>query len=220
MKKITIAVIMFFLGLFYAKALTYGGCEYSQISRLKSIVNNINISYDYHETNEEIYFDVTINNLTNDIYLYDSGLNTYYYFSDTNNGELVIRNYSINSGTYKFYSNLSDCNGLSIGSKYYKFPVYNQYFNDPICDDIKGYGLCQKWIDNSYTYDRFKSLVLQYKSSLNKKDETKNEIEYETGFIDLLTKIYTKYYYIFLIAIIAICGLIMYISNKRNSFKL
>ena len=39
--------ILFSLGS-KTEALTYGGCEYSKISRLKSIVSNINLSYDEH----------------------------------------------------------------------------------------------------------------------------------------------------------------------------
>ena len=44
---IAVFVVLFFSFKFTSKALTYGGCEYSEIARLKSLVSNVNIIYDY-----------------------------------------------------------------------------------------------------------------------------------------------------------------------------
>ena len=52
MKKNTVFVLCFIMVLltfsFDIQALTYGGCEYSVVSRLKSLVSNVNVSYDYY----------------------------------------------------------------------------------------------------------------------------------------------------------------------------
>lgn len=220
MKKIIMTFIMFFMGISNTLGLTYGGCEYSDISRLKLLVNNINISYNYHEDNGQIYFDVILNNITPGIYIYDAGTGNYYHYKDTDSGELVILNYDIKSGNYKFYSDLDACRGVSIGSKYYSFPSYNQYYNDPICSDIPNFSLCQKWINNTYSYTKFLSLVGEYKSNLSNKKEEQNVIEYESNFIDELVRIYINYYYYFFIGIILICSIIIIVDRKKNRFKL
>ena len=51
MKKIVYLILLisvYFFNNFTIKALKYGGCEYSEISKLKSYVSNVNISYDYY----------------------------------------------------------------------------------------------------------------------------------------------------------------------------
>ena len=63
MKKVIYFIVFLFI-VFGAKmnieALSYGGCEYSEISKLRSYVSNINISYDYKTS---IYEDSDIENV-------------------------------------------------------------------------------------------------------------------------------------------------------------
>ena len=219
MKKIIILLIMFFLGMSSSFALTYGGCEYSTVSRLKSLVSNVNISYTYHENDGVVYFDVTLNNLTNDMYFYDTITGKNYYYSDSNNGELVIRNYNY-SGTYKFYSNIDACKGISIGSRYYKFPEYNNYYNDELCSDIPNFSLCQKWVKNNYPYDKFEALVNEYKSKKEEDKQVETPIEYSENWIDDIVNIYINYYYYFFIAIILVCSIVIVIKRRKDRFKL
>ena len=52
-KKACLILLFLFFSLFNIKAsaLTYGGCAYSDVARLKAFVSNINISYDYYIQN-------------------------------------------------------------------------------------------------------------------------------------------------------------------------
>lgn len=219
-KKIIIVLMAFFIGRLNILAITYYGCDYSSISRLKSLVNNVNISYTYHESDSKIYFDVTLSNITDDLYFYDALTDREYHYSDTNNGEITINNYTEYSGNYIFYSNLSDCVGTKIGNKYFNFPRYNNYYNDPVCESVPNFSLCQKWVDNNYNYSEFIRKVEEYKDNLNKKPDSKPQIEYKTTWVDKLVSLYTKYYYLILLFIILVCSLIIFISRKRNSFNL
>lgn len=217
MKKLILFLIISF-SFINSFALTYGGCDYSTVSRMKSIVSNINISYDYSIINNEAYFNVTINNLTDDIYFYDTVTRRNYYYSDTNNGEITIYNYT-NSGSYKFYSNNSSCLNVSLGNKYYKFPEYNYYYGDPLCSNIPNYSLCQKWGNVSYSRAEFEQMVNEYK---NTKEEVEEEIviEYEKTIIDKIVELYINYYYYFFGSIILILTPIIIVSNRKNRFKL
>ena len=217
MKKVILFLIIGFVFI-NCSALNYGGCDYSVVSRMKSIVSNINMVYDYKIINNEVYFSVTLTNLTDDIYFYDSQKQRNYYYSDTNNGEITIYDY-ITSGSYKFYSNNASCKGINLGSKFYKFPEYNVFYTDSLCSDIPNYSLCQKWVNVNYSRSEFEYKVLEYKNS-KQKIEDEIYIEYEKNIIDKIVEIYVKYYYYFLGSIIILLILIIIISDKKNKFKL
>lgn len=199
--------------------LSYGGCEYSVISKLKSLVTNINLSYDYRIENNTAYFDVTLTNMTPDMYFYDMTNRKYYYYSDTNNGEIIIKNYNNKSGTYKFYSAKNECYGLSLGSKYYKLPSYNKYYNDELCANNSNYSLCQKWSEINYSREEFLKLINDYKNN-KEEEEFEGNITYDKEFFDYLAEFYINYYYYLLIAIIVICGGIIIYNKRNNKFKL
>lgn len=219
MKKIFLTILIGFIFI-NSSALTYGGCDYSTVTKMKSIIKNINISYDYKIINNEAYFDVTINNLTDDIYFYDTSTNKNYYYSNTNEGEITIYNYNNDSGSYKFYSNVNDCYGISLGSKYYKFPNYNKYYNHSLCADIPNYSLCQKWINVNYSEEEFEAKVLEYKKIEDTTTEEETKVEYNKTVTDRAIELYISYYPYFLGTIIFVCCTIIFIHNKKNSFKL
>lgn len=215
--------ILFFLVCFMfinTSALTYGGCDYSTVSRMKSIVSNINISYDYTIINNEAKFSVTLNNLTDDIYFYDTNTKKNYYYSDTNNGEITINNYFGYSGSYKFYSNNNNCKGISLGTKYYKFPIYNRYYNNKYCLEAPNYSLCQKWAKVNYSEEEFEKIILNYINKEEVKEEENIIAEYEKTVLDKIVEFYVKYYYIILGTLIIVCTTIIVIYNKKNKFDL
>lgn len=224
MKKnifIIILLSMFLLFKVEVKALTYGGCEYSQISRLKSIVSNINLSYDYYIQGNSAYFNITLNNLVPEIYFVDVKNEKTYTYSDTNNGEIVIYGNKYTNGSFRFYSAIDSCKGIKLGTKYYKLPKYNIYHNSKMCEGIQNYSLCKKWANITYSYTELENLIEKYKNGeQNNIAEEKQEVIYEKSIIDYIVEFYVKYYYIVLIAIIIICTVIMIINRKRNKFDL
>ena len=220
MRKIILFLLVSFTFI-NTSALTYGGCEYSAVSRMKSIVKNINISYDYSIINNEVSFSVTLNNLTPDIYFYDNTTKKNYYYSDTNNGEITIYNYRNGvSGSYKFYSNNPSCLKVSLGTKYYNLPVYNRFYGSSMCADIQNYSLCQKWANIKYTNYEFEKLIEEYKSQKEQIENEKPIVEYEKNIIDKIIDLYIKYYYYFFGVLIIVCSTIIFVYNKKNNFKL
>lgn len=219
-KKLIFTLIIFAIGIKNINALSYGGCEYSLISRLKSYVSNINTFYDYHITDGDAYFDVTISNIPNGVYMVDENTDIRYY--NFNNGEIVIRNYNDQSVKYSFHPNNSNCSNVTLGSKYVTFPIYNIYYGNELCKDIPNFSLCKKWVNKVYGTDEFERLVNEYKESLENIDESEQNVEYEKSLFDKIIDFYVKYYYILLIGIIVVCGLIIIISRHRqkNKFKL
>ena len=202
------------------KALLYGGCEYSVVSNLKSLVSNVNISYTYEIRNNDAYFNVTLNKIPKDVYFIDTKTNAKYYYSDTADGEITIKEYNnVTDGQYRFMIYNGICDGVKLGTKYYKFPKYNKIYNSEICKGIENYSLCKKWSKDNYSDDEKINKIKEYKSS-EKEDVEKSEIKYEKDTISKIVEFYIKYYYLFLPIIIFICVIIMFISRKKNSFKL
>lgn len=219
MKKKIIFIL--FILLFYktsVSALTYGGCDTSVIARMKQVVANINISYDYKIINDKVYYDVTISNLTNDIYVRDNYGNREYY--NYNNGELVIPNIDNNSLSLRFNSNINDCRGLLLGTRYDQFPIFNKYYDDEVCKNMEDFLYCNKWTPKEYSYEEVQTAVKKYNEGLNNNPEEPTKEIYKKTLFDKIIDFYVKYYIVFLVGIIGICIVIILIHRKKNQFKI
>lgn len=217
MKKILFIVMMFIM-IIDIEALSYNGCDYSVISRLKSLVTNVNTTYDYRIENGDVYFDLTITNITPEMYFYDENTRINYTYYDTNNGEITIYGLT-RSGSIKFFSNTDECKDIKLGTKYYKFPKYNFYYESDLCKDIPNYSLCQKWTEVNYSRSEFEKLVEEYKEGKEIKNE-EVKVQYDKTIFDIILEVYVKYYYIILGLIIIVCGSIIVVKSKNNKFDL
>lgn len=221
LSKILFTILFLILFNANCSALSYGGCDYSTISVLKKLVNNINISYTYEIKDNNALFNVTLNNIPNNIYLVDSINQKKYEYTDTIDGELIITNYNnIYDGKYIFYVNNGICDGIKLGTKYYKLPIYNTRRNSELCADIPNYSLCKRWITKEYSQSEFEKSIEDYKKSLENQEEQQEEIKYEKDFLSKIVEFYIKYYYYFLPIIIILCIIIIAISNRKGKFKL
>ena len=223
MKKIFLVVILpliAFCYVFNIKALSYGGCGYSEISRLRNFVSNVNLSYDYYILNNLAYFNVTVSNLVPDVYFVDSSDGAVYYYDASVDGEIIIRDIKKTSGNLKFYSAKQDCYGVKLGNKYYNLPTYNIYYNDELCKKNSNFSLCQKWVKVNYSRDEFEMLIKKYNTKENYETEDEIEVVYKKTILDHFVNFYVKYYHITLIGIIAVCVLVMVVSRKKNKFDL
>ena len=133
----------------------------------------------------------------------------------------MIKDYSgISDGKYTFYVNNDICNGIKLGERYYKFPIYNSRRNSELCLDIPNYSLCKKWISKYYSQSEFESNIEDYKKSLESNNKKEEQIKFEKDFMSKIVEFYIKYYYYFLPAIIIPCIAIIIISNRKDRFKL
>lgn len=223
MRKKILVVVLLLVILFKTNtvnAIVISSCKTTTLSNLKSIANNINLSYTYEIKNNNAYFKVTINNLINDIYIVDS-LGNKYIYNNSNNGEITTKEYyNVEKIKFYIYSNVNDCMNDLLLTKYINLPIYNIYFNDPLCNGIENYKLCQKWYNQTLSYEEFVYEINKYKS-IDEIDTTKeiNRKDVE-GLFDIMFNIYIKYYYIILPILIVSCLIIMYIKNKKNKFNL
>lgn len=207
MKKCIFVIIVMFIFSIEVKA----DCSYNDIAKYKSYISNVTTTYDYRIEGTRAYFDVTVSNIPNNVYMLDiSTGNTY---NDFVNNEITINNYSMDKITYKFYYN--DCENTYLGSKYIIFPNYNPYSTEELCKGIEDYKMCQKWLDNNYSYEQFVEEIEKYKKSLEPK-EIEDNIVYERSLIDKIVNFYINNYY-YLLGTIVVIGLTFIIIIKRKT---
>lgn len=218
MKKILITLFILFTFKSNALALKYGGCEYSDVSKMKQLVTNVNVTYTYKIVNNIAYYDVTLTNLTKDMYVVDSTTKQKYYSFP--NGELTIRNHVAGSVTFKLYSNKSECRNILLGSKYASLPFYNIYYSNDICKDLDSFLYCKKWGTRTYTYAEVKKAVDDYYEQMKRDERVTPEPVRIKTFWEKLLDFYIKYYIIILLSIIALCIIGIQIRKRKNRFKL
>lgn len=208
-------VILFLLILFLPLIKVEGYyCSFSDIARLKKIASNINTSYDYEIKNNEAYFEITLVNLNEEMYLVDTSNNkTYNYSSNT----IKLNNYKSGS-TVKFnvYPINSDCADELLRTIVVVLPKYNSYYDDEICQGIEDYSLCQKWSTHNLSYTEFVKKINIYKESLKKDNPVIIQDEDDSSIFDLILQFLIKYYYIPLIVLIIGCGIGIYTLNKKS----
>lgn len=198
-------------------------CTYSDISRLKGYASNINISYDYRIENNTVYFKTTINNLTPELYMVDNATNKKYFYSDSNNGELIIDNYTnVTKDKYVIYASTSNCEDKRLLTKYYSFPQYNIYYESQECQGIQNFYLCKKWVSEGTSFNKFYEIVEEYKNSKNviEEEDEQQKIIIEKSLLDKILEFYAKNYYYILIPITIICLIIILYQRKKDNFDL
>lgn len=213
MRKLKFLLIIFALCLIPNKARAY--CTSSEKARLKKIVSNINITYDYEIVNSIAKFTIKFSNLTPDIYFKDPYDNRYE-VSDLQNNEIVLNNYFEGSSyAFNFYGRNS-CSGSIISTLYVNTPNYNPYYQYSVCDDAKEYELCGKWVSHSLTRDEFIEKVNQYKQKNGIIDNT--DIKKDISYVDFAFSFIKMYGLYILIGLIVIIITIKIIRYKKDTF--
>lgn len=206
-----ILLLLFFI--IYPTTTKAAICSDSEIVELQNVAKNISTSYDYVEENGNVHFNVTFTNMNPSVYLVDSSSKQRYYYS---NNEFTIGGLQQGS-SYKFnvYANKDYCVDYLVYTIYVNLPYYNPYYNDSLCSGIESYKFCKKFVNIQLDYDTFQKSVLAYKESLNKKDNSNEDIS-KNKWLNSLLELYINTYYIILPFIIIVCLVIRHQYNKKN----
>jgi len=177
-------------------------CTDKQLADLKKIASNINYSYEYYLDSNNMYFDITIANVYNNIYILDTQTNKKY-----TTQEFTIKRKK-DAQTLKFEIYSKTCNTL-LTTKTIVLPAYNKYYGSSYCEGISEYKYCSKWNKYNLTEKEFEKLIAEYKKEiLNPTIEEKN--------ITYKTEIRGFYVFIILILLILIMLLIAIFRKKRE----
>lgn len=169
---------------------THAECDYQRQAELSRLASNVQFAYTA-DIGDKIAFDLTVTNLTDDLYMVDSYGN---YFT----GEETTLTYSgadmsgFGSGetvTFIIYSNDANCYGTKILTKYITFPEYNLYSNMDECTNNPTFKYCQFWLNtSSLTLTQFYS---EYEAYIEEQNEvTESEEVEESSFWSTLSELF------------------------------
>lgn len=213
MKKISFLFVTLFLCFIPNNIKAY--CTSSDKAKLKKIVSNVNISYDYEIVNYKAKFKITFNNLTPDIYFKDPYGNIYRTY-DLENNEVVLYNYSDgNSYAFNFYG-ANSCGSEKISTLYVTTPTYNPYYQYSVCDNAREYELCQRWASHSLSRSEFIKSVKEYKEKNGIIDDT--DIKKDISYIDFTISFIKMYGLYILGGIVIVIITVKIIRYKKDSF--
>lgn len=190
-------------------------CSSQEKARLKKLVSNINISYDYKIINNDAVFQIKFSNVSPELYFKDANENVYRTYSWEEN-EIILYDYPDgSSNNFIFYGNTT-CGGDKIGNTYVNLPTYNPFYQLSVCDNAKEYKLCQKWVKHSLNRSEFIDKVKEYKATNGIIDDS--EINKQISVIDFAVSFIRMYGIYIIIGVAIIIFIVKFIRYKKDTF--
>lgn len=212
MRRCILIVLLVLLFPFHIKAYE---CTSTDRERLQKLANNIDVTINEQDDGT---FIATFTGVSNEIRIYD--LNDFVYYYNANYyelGELNIPYLRKNKiYQYKIYGN-SVCNDSFFRTITLSIPNINPYYDEEICENAKGYSLCQKYVTVNYDYDEFVEKVTTYINHTKNNDKISIKEDNNNSF-DFLN-FYDKYYWPIFIGVVCIFILLVILwirENKKN----
>lgn len=212
MKKYYLGIV-FFIVLFTIPLSVKADCSYQDIVRLKKLAGNVSFSYRYNEDNFIINFEITVSNLTNEIYMIDHSTEKYYY---SNNEDFTMKGYFPGKTIrFDFYAKDSSCTDQRLFTNYVTLPFYNTYHDSYICKDLQDFELCQKWLKHDMTYKEFHDAITKHLNKTEVQPEKTSEVKEEFDW-EKVIQFWADYYLYILLTIIIGGGIILYIHERKS----
>jgi len=207
-------ILVFLLIFLIPTTIVEGYCQYNEVAKYKSLASNITTSYEYVENNGKVTFSITLNNLNEELYFVDSVTGKRYNYKTE---EIIIDKYEPGQTVkYQIYAVNKFCSDELLYTIRVNLPGYNPYYNDPICEGIDDYIYCKKWQKNDLEYKEFIKKVTNYKNLLNQKEPVMENPKEMNSILKAIIDVFVDYYHVILISIITICGIIIYVINKKS----
>jgi len=208
-KKILLIALIMFLFPKNVSAL----CTNQQLTRYKTLASNVNSYYEYDANTNTFY--AMVYNLSSDLYLIDKTNNKEYWPNQVGLNDIHI--YGLEPGktiTLALYPINNECRNYRVYTTYLNIPNYNQYYNDPICNNNNNI-LCSKWANTkNITYEQFIEKVKKETKEEIKEEKEPEKIIKKYSFFDFLG----DYYIYILLMIIALGSYGIYKLDKKSKF--
>lgn len=205
-------LLIFICLIFIVPSNILADCSNSEISRLKKIASNVNVSYEPIESDSGVTYNVVFLNMTNELMIRDTKNRISYPYTGN---EMILTGYKPNNN-YKFKIIPTNGCDVSLAVKYANLPAFNNYYKDPLCEGISDYSLCQKWNNSNVSYETFVSQVTKYRERIN---NNKNSNPQKQPSLTLLDKIFewlANYYYVVCLLVVAVLVPIIIILKRRE----
>lgn len=211
--------IIIFLLLLFPFSISADECSNADKERLQKLANNITyIIENYTNNNGEEKLRLVFSGVSNELTLYNSANNKYYFYikiDDSYFGDVDINNVSSGTKKFKIYG-ASSCSNTTLRNITINVSPRNPYFNDPLCDNIKEYSLCQKFTNANVDYETFKVKTQDYIDSKKKNENVPNDNNYDDSYWKFF-EFYQKYYFVMVIITFGLFSLLLlWIRQNRK----
>ena len=207
--KSLLLIMVIFLSLTKVNA---AACDNNEKVNYQEKAKNISYSYKYVDNDT---FNITFTNIDSSFYLVNMENMQEY---DYANGEMTINNITPGK-SYRFNVFTKDdnpCSSSSIYSIYITLPYYNPYYTDSLCEGIKNYKYCKKFINKMISSEEFEKSVTKYRKSLEREKEKTNKKTNLPSMFSYAIDFYLDYYFIILPVIIIASITVIIKHNKKE----
>ena len=151
---------------------TYAACTQDEINEFKRIEDDYKVTYDFNKNTKKYTL------------RFEAPLPDKYYYEMSASENIVCQ--GINETTIECDGFLADtyeivivgmtekCND-TLKTTTLTLPKYNEYSEDPLCEGIEEFVLCNPTYDKEIDYDTFVSRVETYKRTKNKNENINND---------------------------------------------
>lgn len=161
---------------------TYAACTQQEINDFKKVEDEFKVTYEFNKETK----DYTITLYSPDYSKYGFSLDAKtpidkYHFS--NPTSLICE--GIKPGEYTFDVKIvSETCNEKLKTIQINLPKYNKYSEDPLCDGIEEFVLCQPTYDKEIDYDTFVSRINTYKRTQKETEDATNEEKKENKILE------------------------------------
>lgn len=170
MKKryIILAIIL----LIFSTTKTYASCTQEELNEFKKIENEYKVTYEFNSDTKDYnitFYTPLINKFDYEIFT-DINLNC----KKINETEVKCYNVPINEYELAIVGMSNSCNDI-LKELTLKLPEYNIYSEDPLCEGIEEFYLCQPTYEKKVDRETFESRINAYKNTNQKQETEENE---------------------------------------------
>ena len=167
----------------------YADCTNEEKNNFKKIESEYTITYEYDK--ESNSYTIVLKNPQPDTYGYKIAQNAtgkYFDLTTSNETPIVLSEYAPGNYTIEIYGKTETCKD-KLKTSSIDLPRYNKYSEDPLCDGIEEFYLCQETYDKNIDYETFVERVNIYKNNQKPQEEEKEKEEKKENISKEINKI-------------------------------
>ena len=172
MKKYQIVTILLSIFVLLPQV-TYAECTKEEKKHFKSIEDEYKITHELNKDTKD--YNITLYNAEPDSYLYfwisdDTDINCEYSSDGKTN---ICKNVKPNEYSIGIIGVTETCDEI-MKTNTIDLSIYNKYSDDPLCEGIEDFVLCDPQYDKEISREEFESRVETYKKTTQNKQDDKN----------------------------------------------
>lgn len=200
----------------------FADCTKEEIANFKEIEDEYKITYEFNKDTKD--YNIIFNSPYQDKYSYriecqNNDFDNIEYEELDENRYMVKK---IKPGKCNIYIDgiTSTCDDV-MKQEVLTLPEYNKYSEDPLCEGIEEFVLCQPTYNKKIDYDTFKSRINTYKKTIsNKNNNTSNDTTKENIYIEYIKNNWIQIIIVTAFIKLLIITIIMIVKSIKKSRRL